>query len=125
MAHILSLMLFSLNKDSNNRLDELRSDLVLLDRVQVGLGVAAKIGDSQVKDHAITELLGDLKPSSRGRVGRRVHKLSDLPKIFGKTGSDRSEVEKEEPVIIEDDPIATLLESRKAARKRRKKDASD
>ena len=56
VSEIISLLVFKFNKETNNRLDELRKDLSVIETARVGLSIAKQIEDQEKRDHAISEL---------------------------------------------------------------------
>jgi Cyanobacterial TRADD-N associated 2-Transmembrane domain len=56
ISEILSVIVFGFNKETNNRLDELRKDLSAIDTARVGLSIAKQIEDQEKRDDAISEL---------------------------------------------------------------------
>lgn len=56
ISEIISLLVFKLNKETNNRLDELRKDLSVIETARVGLSIAKQIENQEKRDHAISEL---------------------------------------------------------------------
>jgi len=56
VSEILSVIVFGFNKETNNRLDELRKDMSVIEMARVGLTIAKEIEDQEKRDHAISEL---------------------------------------------------------------------
>ncbi|MGC9491234.1 TRADD-N-associated membrane domain-containing protein, partial [Vibrio genomosp. F10] len=56
ISEVVSLLVFKFNKETNNRLDELRKDLSVIEVARVGLSIAKQIEDQDKRDHAISEL---------------------------------------------------------------------
>jgi len=56
ISEIISLLVFKLNKETNNRLDELRKDLSVIETARVGLSIAKQIENQEKRDHAISQL---------------------------------------------------------------------
>ena len=56
ISEILSIIVFGFNKETNNRLDELRKDMSVIEIARVGLIIAKEIEDQEKRDHAISEL---------------------------------------------------------------------
>ncbi len=56
VSEIISVIVFSFNKETNNRLDELRKDLSTLETARVGLKIAKEIENQEKRDNAISEL---------------------------------------------------------------------
>lgn len=56
VSEVMSLLVFKLNNSANNRLDELRKDLSVLETARVGLSIAKQIDNQEKRDHAISEL---------------------------------------------------------------------
>lgn len=56
VSEVFSLLVFKLNKETNNRLDELRQDLSVIEVARVGLSIARQIENPDKRDHAISEL---------------------------------------------------------------------
>lgn len=56
VSEILSVIVFGFNKETNNRLDELRKDLSAIDTARVGLSIAKQIEDQDKRDDAISKL---------------------------------------------------------------------
>lgn len=56
ILEILSVVVFGFNKETNNRLDELRKDMSVIDTARVGLSIAKQIENQEKRDDAISEL---------------------------------------------------------------------
>jgi hypothetical protein len=56
VSEILSVVVFGFNKETNNRLDELRKDMSVIETSRVGLSIAKEIENQEKRDNAITEL---------------------------------------------------------------------
>lgn len=56
VSEIISLLVFKFNKETNNRLDDLRKDLSVIETARVGLSIAKQIENQEKRDHAISEL---------------------------------------------------------------------
>lgn len=56
VSEIISLLVFKFNKETNNRLDDLRRDLSVIETARVGLSIAKQIENQDKRDHAISEL---------------------------------------------------------------------
>ena len=56
VSEVLSVIVFGFNKETNNRLDELRKDMSVIEMARVGLTIAKEIEDQEKRDHAISEL---------------------------------------------------------------------
>lgn len=56
ISEILSVVVFGFNKEANNRLDELRKDMSVIETARVGLSIAKQIDDQGKRDDAISEL---------------------------------------------------------------------
>ncbi|MEZ9439501.1 TRADD-N-associated membrane domain-containing protein [Vibrio atlanticus] len=63
VSEVVSLLVFKFNKETNNRLDDLRKDLSVIEVARVGLSIAKQIEDRDKRDHAISELSLRLKNS--------------------------------------------------------------
>jgi len=56
VSEVLSVIVFSFNKETNNRLDEIRKELSVIETARVGLSIAKQIENLEKRDHAISEL---------------------------------------------------------------------
>jgi len=56
VSEILSVIVFGFNKETNNRLDELRKDMSIIETARVGLSIAKQIESQEKRDDAISEL---------------------------------------------------------------------
>lgn len=56
VSEILSLIVFGFNKETNNRLDDLRKDMSIIETARVGLSIAKQIESQEKRDDAISEL---------------------------------------------------------------------
>lgn len=56
VSEIISTVVFRLNKESNNRLDEVRKELSKIEIAKIGLSLAKEIEDSEKRDAAISDL---------------------------------------------------------------------
>ncbi|WP_025573002.1 TRADD-N-associated membrane domain-containing protein [Vibrio parahaemolyticus] len=56
VSEILSVIVFGFNRETNNRLDDLRKDMSVLETARVGLSFAKQIENQEKRDNAISEL---------------------------------------------------------------------
>lgn len=56
IVEIVSGLVFSFNKDANNRLEEVRKELSAIETARVGLSMAKQITDLEKRDNAIADL---------------------------------------------------------------------
>ena len=56
VSEILSVIVISFNKETNNRLDELRKDMSIIETARVGLSIAKQIESHEKRNDAISEL---------------------------------------------------------------------
>ncbi len=56
ITEVISVLVFSFNKEANNRLEEVRKELSAIETARVGLSMAKQISDLEKRDDAIAEL---------------------------------------------------------------------
>ncbi|WP_217519976.1 TRADD-N-associated membrane domain-containing protein [Vibrio metschnikovii] len=56
VSEILSVIVFGFNRETNNRLDDLRKDMSVIETARVGLSFAKQIENQEKRDNAISEL---------------------------------------------------------------------
>ncbi len=56
VSEIISAIVFKFNKETNNRLDEIRKELARIEMAKVGLSIAKEISDLEKRDLAIADL---------------------------------------------------------------------
>lgn len=61
ISEVTSVILFKLNKDSNDRLDETAKDLSILERLRIGIYYIDQIKDFSKRDEAIQQLTEDIQ----------------------------------------------------------------
>ncbi len=64
MIEIISVIVFAFNKDANNRLEEVRKELSVIETARVGLSMAKQITDLDKRDSAIAELTKKIQSNS-------------------------------------------------------------
>lgn len=64
VVEVVSAIIFTLNRDANNRLDAIQRDLSTIHSSQVALRVIGQITDQTKKDDAISELARNLRQNS-------------------------------------------------------------
>lgn len=65
MSNFISLLIFKLNKESNDRLDLLSDKLAIFDKTALTLQVLKQFTDTKVKDKALKIIIADLSPKKR------------------------------------------------------------
>lgn len=71
VTEVISALLFKLNHDTNNRLDEIGKDLSSIEAAQIAMTLINKIEDPEKRDDAIREAARDLRAQG---VARRPNK---------------------------------------------------
>jgi len=61
VTEVISALLFKLNHDTNNRLDEVGKDLSSIEAAQIAISLIEKIEDPQKRDDAIKEAARDIR----------------------------------------------------------------
>ncbi len=56
VSEILSVIVLGFNRETNNRLDDLRKDMSVIETARVGLSFAKQIENQEKRDNAISEL---------------------------------------------------------------------
>ncbi|MDB5972325.1 MAG: hypothetical protein JWQ90_4775 [Hydrocarboniphaga sp.] len=56
VSEIVSALVFALNRETNNRLEDVRKDLSRIEAARIGLSMAKQISDLEKRDGAIVEL---------------------------------------------------------------------
>ena len=63
VTEVASVLLFALNRETNNRVDETGRELRTVELAQVGLEIISKIENPTERDKATARLLNEIKPS--------------------------------------------------------------
>lgn len=61
VTEVISALLFRLNQETNNRLDEIGRDLSAIEAARIAMTIIERIGDPAKRDDAIMELAKDLR----------------------------------------------------------------
>ena len=67
VTEVISALLFRLNHETNNRLDEVSSDLGALEAARIAVSLSERIEDPAKRDDAITSAADDLRTRGRKR----------------------------------------------------------
>lgn len=71
ITEVISAVLFRLNHETNNRLDEIGRDLSAIEAARIAMSLIAQIADPAKRDDAIMELAKDLRSRRPEPLGRR------------------------------------------------------
>ena len=61
ITEVVSVIIFRLNHETNNRLDEIGRDMRVIEAAQISMTLIAKIEDPKKRDDAIRDAAGDLR----------------------------------------------------------------